>query len=119
MASLIFESGRYIAFLGVFFFVIFGLHLWAFRRALDKAGVALEEDDNNEEPEGAVTRRAVDLGGTVHYLRRRDYEPAGGALQRTGQYFRERIIWPFYLGIWCFCFGLALMSATFGFVLFG
>lgn len=116
MASLVFEIGRYAAFLGVFFFLLFGLALWMFRRALDENGLSLGGD---EEPrEGEMTRGAVEMSGTVHYLRARNYEAGSQGLKALGQQYRNRIVWPFYLGVWSFCAGLFLMSVTFGFVLF-
>lgn len=118
MANLIFEFGRYLSFFGVFWLLVFGVQLWNFRRGLDVAGLNIGEPD--EVDSGPVERGAVDIGGTVHYLRRRDYLSASSAtLSGLGERFRERIIWPFYLGIWSFCAGLGLMSITFGFVLFG
>jgi len=116
MAALIFETGRYMAFLGVFFFLLFGISLWMFRRALDDKGLSLGEHDGLEETETRIG--AIDIGETVHYLRRRDYYIVGGERAILGQTYRGRIVWPFYLGVWSFCLGLALMSVTFGFVLF-
>ncbi len=116
MAELIFETGRYIAFLGVFFFVIFGLGFFLFRSALDRQNLSINGE--TEAPQAGTERKAVDLTETVHYLRRRDYEQAGPDLQRIGARFRGLIVWPFYLGVWSFCLGLLLMSLTFGFVLF-
>ena len=87
-----------------------------FRRALDEKELSLIGDE--ETREGEIQREAIDMSGTVLYLRRRDYIGQQGALEGLGQQYRERIIWPFYLGVWSFCSGLALMSVTFGFVLF-
>ena len=115
MAAILFEIGRYIAFAGIFFFVLFGISLWAFRGALDKENLSLAQ---NDEPDGETTSLgSVRLGETVHYLRRRDYLAGPGELQQIGKSFRASIVWPFYLGVWCFCLGLFLMSVTFGFVL--
>jgi len=116
MAELLFESGRYIAFLGVFFFVLFGIGFFLFRNALDRQDLAIS--DETEAPEAGTERKAVDLTETVHYLRRRAYAEAAPDLQRVGARFRNVIVWPFYLGVWSFCLGLLLMSLTFGFVLF-
>jgi len=54
----------------------------------------------------------------VHYLRARDYEAGSEGVKALGRQYRNRIVWPFYLGVWSFCAGLFLMSVTFGFVLF-
>jgi len=116
MAALLFELGRYTAFLGVFFFVLFGISLFLFRSALDRQNLSIS--DETEAPEGGTERKAVDLTETVHYLRRRDYDAVDTPLKGIGQRHRNRIVWPFYLGVWCFCIGLVLMSLTFGFVLF-
>ena len=116
MASLLFEIGRYSAFLGVFFFLLFGISLWMFRRGLEGQGLSLIEQ--GDIPEGEIERGAVDMSGTVHYLRRRDYELGSAGVQSLGGQYRNRIVWPFYLGVWSFCLGLFLMSITFGFVLF-
>jgi len=116
MAQTIFEIGRYSAFFGVFFFVLFGISFFMFRRALDQLGLSLNEPEASEG--GEVERGAVDMGGTVLYLRARNYETGSTALQNLGAQYRARIVWPFYLGVWCFCLGLALMSVTLGFVLF-
>ena len=115
MAALLFEIGRYIAFLGVFFFVTFGISLWLFRGALDRKGLSIEEPGDPED--GATSIGSVRLGETVHYLRRRDYVSGGTELQKVGDTFRAPIVWTFYLGVWCFCLGLFLLSVTFGFVL--
>ena len=116
MAALLFEIGRYTAFLGVFFFVLFGISLFLFRSALDRKNLSISNE--TEVPESGTERRAVDLTDTVHYLRRRDYTSAENSLRDIGRQYRNRIVWPFYLGVWCFCIGLVLMSLTFGFVLF-
>ncbi len=116
MADFIFETGRYAAFLGVFFFVIFGIGFFLFRGALDRRNLHIGEQI--EAPEAGTERKAVDLTETVHYLRRRDYAEAAPDLQRLGAQFRNLIVWPFYLGVWSFCLGLLLMSLTLGFVLF-
>ncbi len=116
MAALIFETGRYIAFLGIFFFVLFGIAFFLFRGALDRQNLSIAEEA--EVPEAGTERKAVDLTETVHYLRRRAYDQAAPDLQRLGARFHKPIVWPFYLGVWCFCLGLLLMSLTFGFVLF-
>jgi len=116
MVSLIFETGRYTAFLGVFFFLLFGISLFLFRRSLDAQGLTLPPDVDT--PDVETERQAVDLADTVHYLRRRDYESGSAALRNLGRTYRNGIVWPFYLGVWSFCLGLALMSLTFGFVLF-
>ena len=115
MATILFEIGRYIAFVGVFFFVVFGISLWLFRGALDRKGLSIEEPGDPED--GATSIGAVRLGETVHYLRRRDYLAGPGELQQIGKAFRTPIVWPFYLGVWSFCLGLLLVSVTFGFVL--
>jgi|GEM_PF-2641802 len=116
MAHIIFELGRYLAFLGVFFLLFFGLALWMFRRALDDKGLSLIEPV--DVPEGEIERGAVEMGETVHYLRARRYEAGSEGLKALGAHYRGRIVWPFYLGVWSFCAGLFLMSVTFGFVLF-
>lgn len=116
IAEMLFEIGRYAAFVGVFFFLLFGLSLWMFRWALDDKGLSLI--DESDEPEGERERGAVDIGATVLYLRARGYDAASTGLQNLGRQYRNRIVWPFYLGVWSFCLGLFLMSATFGFVLF-
>lgn len=116
MAALLFELGRYIAFLGVFFFLVFGVNFWMMRGALDREGLSLIEED---EADGAQTSLGgVRLGETVHYLRRRDYMAGEPALQKIGTSFRASVVWSFYLGVWNFCLGLLLVSTTFGFVLF-
>lgn len=116
IAHILFEIGRYSAFLGVFFFVLFGISFFLFRSALERQGLAIGTPDESQN--GEVARGAADMGETVHYLRRRDYETGSIGLQNLGAQYRNRIVWPFYLGVWCFCAGLALMSVTFGFVLF-
>ncbi|MEO9969528.1 MAG: hypothetical protein ABJG15_06815 [Hyphomonadaceae bacterium] len=114
--ELIFELGRYTAFLGVFFFVLFGIGLFLFRSALDRQNLSIS--DETEVPGGGTERKAVDMTETVHYLRRRDYDTVDTPLRSIGQRYRNLIVWPFYLGVWSFCIGLGLMSLTFGFVLF-
>ena len=116
MAALLFEIGRYSAFLGAFFFAIFGISLWLFRSALNREGVSLLDPDQSDEEQVRVG--SVGLGETVLYLRRRDYEKADDGVKRLGRSYHKPIVWPFYLGVWSFCLGLALMSVTFGFVLF-
>ena len=115
MAALLFEIGRYIAFIGVAFFVLFGVNLWMFRGALNRKGLSLEAAD--EPDEETTSLGAARLGETVHYLRRRDYLTGEAELQRIAKSYRAPIVWPFYLGVWSFCLGLLLVSTTFGFVL--
>ena len=115
MAHLLFEIGRYSAFLGVFSFALFGVNLWMFRGALNRKGLGLEATD--EPGEETTSLGAARLGETVHYLRRRDYLTGEAELQRIAQSYRAPIVWPFYLGVWSFCLGLLLVSTTFGFVL--
>ena len=117
MAHLLFEIGRYIAFLGVFFFLVFGVNFWMMRGALEREGLSLVEEDEDDPDEAQTSHGGVRLGETVHYLRRRDYMAGGPALQKIGASFRAPIVWPFYLGVWSFCLGLLLVSTTFGFVL--
>ena len=119
MAELLFTLGRYLAIFGIFAFVIFGISYWRFRVALDAEGLSLAKEADAETEPSETDRPAVDIAGTVHYLRARMYETADLALQRLGAKARPIIIYPFYIGVWCFCGGLALMSATFGFVLLG
>lgn len=119
MAALLFELGRYIAFLGVFFFLVFGVSFWRMRGALDREGLSLVEEEEDEADGAQTSLGGVRLGETVHYLRRRDYMAGGPELQKIGKSFRAPIVWPFYLGVWSFCLGLLLVSTTFGFVLLG
>lgn len=116
MAAIIFELGRYITFLGVFFYLAFGISFFLFRKALDRLGLSLSEPEVSKD--GPVERGAVDMAQTVHFLRKRAYDTGSVAIQTLGRQYRAFILWPFYLGVWCFCTGLALMSATFGFVIF-
>ena len=117
VADILFEIGRYLAFLGVFFFLLFGMAFWLFRLGLDHANLTLfEEGEGEVETE---ERNAIGLGETVLFLRARRYEARADAeLKRLGTQYRSAIVYPFYAGVWTFCAGLALMSATFGFVLF-
>ena len=116
MAHLLFEIGRYSAFLGVFSFALFGLNLWMFRSRLNTLGLSLSDDESIGGEE--VRNGGAGMSDTVHYLRRRDYETTTESLQSLGGQYRNRIVWPFFLGVWSFCLGLALMSVTLGFVLF-
>lgn len=114
MAELIFELGRGSAFIGIFFFLIFGAAFFSFKRQLTMRGLSLTSQTPEAEGDAPV---ALELGEIVHYLRRREYEHAHGALPQLGGRFRPFVVYPFFLGVWAFCLGLALMSMTFGFVL--
>lgn len=116
IADLIFLIGRYAAIFGLACFLIFGLALLLFRQALARGGLVLNE--TGDEATGEVTRQGLELGETVHYLRARSYQGQTEDLAGLGARYRSWIIVPFYLGVWAFCFGMALMSLTFGFVLF-
>lgn len=117
VADILFEIGRYLAFLGVFFFLLFGMAFLLFRQGLDRANLSLFEED--EGGGASQERNAIGLGETVLYLRARQHEASNDArLKRLGAQYRSAIVYPFYAGVWTFCSGLALMSATFGFVLF-
>lgn len=116
MAHIIFEIGRYSAFLGVFFFALFGISLWMFRRGLAANGLDISASTDLEDAD--MRTGAIGMSDTVLYLRARAYEGRSQMLEQLGQSYRARIVWPFYLGVWSFCLGLLLMSVTFGFVLF-
>ena len=116
MAELIFELGRLSAFVGIFFFLIFGAAFFSFKRQLNRQDLSLTSDGAETDNE---TPSTLELGEIVHYLRRRDYAQAQGTLPQLGRTFRPFVVYPFYLGVWAFCLGLALMSMTFGFVLLG